>query len=355
MMKDSKAITSMALSMFYGTHRLGWLRITYSQDTLTLLPPHPFLHTPPFTTLPSHSSIHNPPFTLLPSHSSLHTPPFTTLPSHSSLHTPPFTPLPSHSFLYTPPFTPLPSHSSLHNPPFTPLPSHSSLHIPPFTLLPSHPPFTTSHRTVITVIELLAAVCLVKGGHEKILEAVDNFKKENGEQYRFEKLVQFFMSPMASSELQVACMNFINVIVHSAEEMNFRVYLQHEFSLLGLDDYLLVKWEGERERGRKRVGRRGGREKEKERVGSVPVVVLICTISLTISSLVSNPDPCSTLPTPLPSSFFPFSLPLPPFLLFLFYIQELKASPSVAPLLLGQIAAYEENYFNVASLVTMPT
>ena len=84
------------------------------------------------------------------------------------------------------------------------------------------------------------------------------------------------MSPMASSELQVACMNFINVIVHSAEEMNFRVYLQHEFSLLGLDDYLLVKWEGERvggrgwegeeggrESGRKRVGRRGGRERER--------------------------------------------------------------------------------------------
>ena len=318
----------MALSMFYGTHRLGWLRITYSQDTLTLLPSHPSLHPPPFTLLPSHPSLHTPSSTLLPSHPSLHTPPFTTLPSQPSLH------------------TPLSLHPSLHTPPFTPLPSHSSPHTPPFT---------TSHRTVITVIELLAAVCLVKGGHEKILEAVDNFKKENGEQYRFEKLVQFFMSPMASSELQVACMNFINVIVHSAEEMNFRVYLQHEFSLLGLDDYLLVKWEGERESGRKRVGRRGGREKEKERVGSVPVVVLICTISLTISSLVSNPDPCSTLPTPLPSSFFPFSLPLPPFLLFLFYIQELKASPSVAPLLLGQIAAYEENYFNVASLVTMPT
>ena len=33
------------------------------------------------------------------------------------------------------------------------------------------------------------------------------------------------------------------------------------------------------------------------------------------------------------------------------HLQELKASPSVVPLLLGQIAAYEENYFNVASLV----
>ena len=35
-------------------------------------------------------------------------------------------------------------------------------------------------------------------------------------------------------------MNFINVIVHSAEDMNFRVHLQHEFSLLGLDDFLEV-------------------------------------------------------------------------------------------------------------------
>ena len=35
-------------------------------------------------------------------------------------------------------------------------------------------------------------------------------------------------------------MNFINVVVHSAEDMNFRVHLQYEFSLLGLDDFLEV-------------------------------------------------------------------------------------------------------------------
>ncbi len=80
----------------------------------------------------------------------------------------------------------------------------------------------------------------MKGGHIKIIEAVDNFKKENGEQHRFEKLVQFFMDPNASAEFQGACMNFINVIVHSAEDMNFRIHLQHEFSLLGLDEYIEV-------------------------------------------------------------------------------------------------------------------
>lgn len=95
-------------------------------------------------------------------------------------------------------------------------------------------------RTSITVIELLAAVCLVKGGHIKIIEAVDNFKKENGEQHRFEKLVQFFMDSDASAEFQGACMNFINVIVHSADDMNFRIHLQHEFTLLGLDEYIEV-------------------------------------------------------------------------------------------------------------------
>lgn len=99
----------------------------------------------------------------------------------------------------------------------------------------------SSFRTSITVIELLAAVCLVKGGHIKIIEAVDNFKKENGEQHRFEKLVQFFMDPKASAEFQGACMNFINVIVHSAEDMNFRIHLQHEFTLLGLDEYIEVE------------------------------------------------------------------------------------------------------------------
>jgi len=88
----------------------------------------------------------------------------------------------------------------------------------------------------------LAAVCLVKGGHDKIMEAVDNFKKVNGEQHRFQKLVQFFMASTASPDFRVACMNFINVIVHSAEDMNLRVHLQYEFTLLGLDDFLEVKW-----------------------------------------------------------------------------------------------------------------
>lgn len=39
---------------------------------------------------------------------------------------------------------------------------------------------------------------------------------------------------------QVACMQFINIVVHSVEDMNFRVHLQYDFTKLCLDDYLDV-------------------------------------------------------------------------------------------------------------------
>lgn len=46
---------------------------------------------------------------------------------------------------------------------------------------------------------------------------------------------------LSASVVQVACMQFINIVVHSVEDMNFRVHLQYEFTKLGLDDYLEVK------------------------------------------------------------------------------------------------------------------
>jgi hypothetical protein len=36
-------------------------------------------------------------------------------------------------------------------------------------------------------------------------------------------------------------MQFINIIVHSVQDMNYRVYLQEEFKLLGLDGSLKVR------------------------------------------------------------------------------------------------------------------
>lgn len=43
--------------------------------------------------------------------------------------------------------------------------------------LNAHRSFCSAYRTKALVLELLAAVCLVRGGHEIILSAFDNFKE----------------------------------------------------------------------------------------------------------------------------------------------------------------------------------
>lgn len=48
----------------------------------------------------------------------------------------------------------------------------------------------------------------------------------------------FFNYQAFHIEFMVACMQFVNIVVHSVEDMNFRVHLQFEFTALGLDDYL---------------------------------------------------------------------------------------------------------------------
>ena len=100
------------------------------------------------------------------------------------------------------------------------------------TLAFNHP----SQRTKSIVLDLLAAVALVHGGHNEVLKAFDHFKHVCGEEKRFEWLMNTFNESSGSSvELQVACMQFINILVHSVEDMNYRVHLQWEFTLLGLD------------------------------------------------------------------------------------------------------------------------
>jgi hypothetical protein len=51
-----------------------------------------------------------------------------------------------------------------------------------------------SLRTKALVLELLAAICLVKGGHEIILSAFDNFKEVCPEPRRFQTLMDYFLN-----------------------------------------------------------------------------------------------------------------------------------------------------------------
>ncbi|KAE8575376.1 hypothetical protein XENTR_v10003813 [Xenopus tropicalis] len=103
-------------------------------------------------------------------------------------------------------------------------------------------------RTKALVLELLAAVCLVRGGHELILSAFNYFMEMCGEGARFEKLMEYFRTEDSNIDFMVACMQFINIVVHSVKNMNFRVFLQYEFTLLGLDEYLEILKNTESER-----------------------------------------------------------------------------------------------------------
>ncbi|CAL1587723.1 unnamed protein product [Knipowitschia caucasica] len=116
-----------------------------------------------------------------------------------------------------------------------------------FNLVMSHPSCVNeitlglnsrNPRTRALVLELLAAVCLVRGGHDIILSAFDNLREVSKEKTRFEKLMEYFMNDDSNIDFMVACMQFINIVVHSVENMNFRVHLQYEFTHLGLDQFL---------------------------------------------------------------------------------------------------------------------
>uniref|UniRef100_A0A663EI28 Formin like 3 n=1 Tax=Aquila chrysaetos chrysaetos TaxID=223781 RepID=A0A663EI28_AQUCH len=58
------------------------------------------------------------------------------------------------------------------------------------------------------------------------------------EKHRFERLMDYFRNEDSSIDFMVACMQFINIVVHSVEDMNFRVHLQYEFTKLGLEEFL---------------------------------------------------------------------------------------------------------------------
>lgn len=97
----------------------------------------------------------------------------------------------------------------------------------------------TSVRTKTLVLELLAAICLVKGGHELIIAAFNNFKLACHERLRFETLIYYLKNQEKFNvDFMVSCLQFINIIVHSVDDMNYRTHLQYEFTNLALDEYL---------------------------------------------------------------------------------------------------------------------
>lgn len=87
------------------------------------------------------------------------------------------------------------------------------------------------------VVKLLSAICIVgeENTLEKVLEAITTAGESRSIE-RFTPIVQGLRD--RSVQLQVACMQFINALVTSPEELDFRLHLRNEFMRCGLKKIL---------------------------------------------------------------------------------------------------------------------
>ncbi|KAG1949889.1 protein diaphanous [Pimephales promelas] len=87
------------------------------------------------------------------------------------------------------------------------------------------------------VVKLLSAICIVGEENilEKVLEAITTATEGRGVA-RFNPIVQGLS--VRSVQLQVACMQLINALVTSPDELDFRLHIRNEFMRCGLREIL---------------------------------------------------------------------------------------------------------------------
>ncbi|XP_067637402.1 disheveled-associated activator of morphogenesis 1 isoform X2 [Eurosta solidaginis] len=100
-------------------------------------------------------------------------------------------------------------------------------------------------KTKIAALEILGAVCLVPGGHRKVLQAMLNFQEYATERVRFQTIVNDLDRRLDSYNdninLQTAIMSFINAVLNygpGQESLEFRLHLRYEFLMLGLQQVI---------------------------------------------------------------------------------------------------------------------
>ncbi|XP_054006199.1 protein diaphanous isoform X1 [Hylaeus anthracinus] len=86
-------------------------------------------------------------------------------------------------------------------------------------------------------VKLLGAVCLISSdSHKKVLDAITMNGEFKGRE-RFLPIVQGLMNKK-NENLRVECLQLINSIISSAEELDFRLHLRNEIMRVGLADIL---------------------------------------------------------------------------------------------------------------------
>ncbi|OQR78633.1 disheveled-associated activator of morphogenesis 1-like [Tropilaelaps mercedesae] len=100
---------------------------------------------------------------------------------------------------------------------------------------------TWNVKTKIAVLEILGAVCLVPGGHKKVLEAMCHLQKFACERTRFLTIINDLdrsIGPYREDvNLKTAIMSFINAVLNygpGSEHLEFRLHLRFELLMLGI-------------------------------------------------------------------------------------------------------------------------
>ncbi|CAB1437688.1 unnamed protein product [Pleuronectes platessa] len=100
---------------------------------------------------------------------------------------------------------------------------------------------TENIKTKVAVLEILGAVCLVPGGHKKVLEAMLHYQKFASERTRFQSLLTDLDRSTGryrdEVNLKTAIMFFINAVLSQGAgetSLEFRIHLRYEFLMLGI-------------------------------------------------------------------------------------------------------------------------
>ncbi|XP_049825993.1 disheveled-associated activator of morphogenesis 1 isoform X2 [Aethina tumida] len=96
-------------------------------------------------------------------------------------------------------------------------------------------------KTKIAVLEILGAVCLVSGGHKKVLDAMLHYQKYAFERTRFLGIINDLDRSTGvyrdEVNLKTAIMSFVNAVLNyglGQENLEFRLHLRYEFLMLGI-------------------------------------------------------------------------------------------------------------------------
>lgn len=84
--------------------------------------------------------------------------------------------------------------------------------------------------------KVLAAICLIPNGHEKVLEAI-TMAGESNRKPRLLPIIEGLVAK-APESLKNGCMQLMNAIITEPEELEFRMHLRSEFMRTGLHDLI---------------------------------------------------------------------------------------------------------------------